>query len=422
MFINPIKTGVIILGASEFPEYEEDSGLDRAVFANAANRAKEYFKNSDTGLGIPDENFFRVLEEDVDATGIINLATEFVQQGVRPGGRPSFQDIFVYIVTHGVKLPGQPFRFMVKWSREHPNGTEATHTSIEFANFFHSIHSNAHCRVYFIIDACDSAHAVDDLRRFGEFDYSGREAYSNVRRDLMPERGAVVFLSNGRANPGPVLAKDPDREKEGPELDGPCLELPLFSQVLFDCLSEGNPGFYPYGFSFQILKKLLTERMAAYVEKGVEPLDTGFDVFDFEQNEGPGLSNACIFPNNDPTKPNRNAVARDVRNAYKRAFNEEGKLRHTTSELIKQKMLNEGQANKIKRLGADLDRTQDALKTTEDALKSATVRARVLSYFSFGLAVLSLLAVPLVCLALWMINPLIVQEIVIGLLELTSQP
>ena len=379
MYVNPTETGLVILGASKF---EQNNELGRAVFATAADRARAYFK-SESGLGIPDENVRSLFNNEASAQKIQREAHDFVRQSGRPNGLPSFRDVFVYIVTHGVKYDNSAFHFMMRSSHDHTKDSIDPHYYIEFASLFRGITSACKCRVYFIIDACQSAYAVQSLH--GEKDFSQEPAYSNVQSDMMPDSGAVVFLSNQREEPGEVFAKD----KAG-------LDMPLFSEVLFDCLENGASGLYPYGFSFQTLKHLCRERMKTVVEeKKIEALQTSFDVFDFRQTKGHGLSNAIIFQNNDPDYNGRNAYAHEIRTAWKKAFSEQANLRLAVEDSDRLQALNSGLEEKLKQVSEKLAQAREDASLNRDTLRKVEGRARALSWIVFTLAIISPLTVPL---------------------------
>ena len=76
MFSNPVKTGVVILGASEF-DHSADS--NRQVFANAAAEAVRYFCDDIRGLGIPLENILNLFNSPTSAPEQNREILDFVQ-------------------------------------------------------------------------------------------------------------------------------------------------------------------------------------------------------------------------------------------------------------------------------------------------------------------------------------------------------
>ena len=432
MFSNPVETGVVILGASHFDNYPD---LGRQVFANAAAEANRFFRHDDYGLGIPNENILNRFNSPQFAPELQKEVFKFVEEGTRKGGRPPFKDLFVYIVTHGVCKKEYPLWLMLKSSNQHQDGFDKPDEHLEFRSLYHGIMSSALCRVYFIVDVCYSGNiAKKDLSL--EKDFSDRDVYSNIRSDMMPKGGAVLFLSNNRDESGRVQADDESN-----------LDRPLFSQVLFDILKEGKENVFSYGFSFQMLKHLCIERMEANMEaykaenENFDPFSTNFDVLDYRQSDGTGLSNAAVFPNNDPSRADRNAIAREIRTAYKDTFgavrslkfardriydleelatantdeindlkeqlnNMTALLNETQTELVHQErqataLLNETQTELVhqeRQATALLNETQTELARQEGQATALSKANRILVIFA-------MLAVPIICLGLVSLDP-----------------
>ena len=412
MYSNPIKTGVVILGASQFDNFPESN---RKVFANAADKATRYFKNDTSGLGIPDENILNRFNSPKLAPELLTEVLKFVEEGVREGGRPSFKDLFVYIVTHGVDVVDHPLCLMIKSSKDHQDGSYKPDEFIEFKSLFDGIMSVAHCRVYFIVDACHSGKiAKNDLSH--QQDFSDGDVYSNVLfpdEDVNPnvladhevriERGAVLFLSNNRDKIGLVQADDAS-----------VLERPMFSQMLFDILNEGKENAFSYGFSFQMLKYLCIERMEAFLatqealpkEGRIDPFCTSFDVFDYRHQLGiSGLSNAAVFPNNDPTRVNRNAVARKIRIAYKNSHKAQSTLSFAERRIVDLENRASANTNEISNLRKQLSDVTERLNETQTKLAVQKGQATALSKANRILVIFAMLAVPLVCLSFVALDP-----------------
>ena len=280
---------------------------------------------------------------------------------------------------------------MVKSTNEHEDGSDKPYEFIEFKSLFNGIMATAHCRVYFIVDVCHSGNIANkDLS--DKVDFSD-EAYLNIRRNIIPERGAVLFLSNNRDVSGKVQADDTSG-----------LDRPMFSQVLFDILNEGMMGEFSYGFSFQALMCLCKRRLEAYLEankeKDIESFCTNFDVFDYRQSKGSGLSNAVIFPNNDPARANRNAVARKLRIAYKKAFGTQHELRIAANRISDLEKQNRARADEISNLKEKLKAVTVRLNETHTDLIHQEGRSIALAKANWFLVIIAMLAVPLSLVAL----------------------
>ena len=411
MFSNPIKTGAIILGASQFDNFPESN---RKVFANAADEAARFFENETSGLGIPHENILNRFNSPELAPELLTEVLKFAEEGVREGGRPSFKDLFVYIVTHGVDVADHPLQLMIKSSKDHQDGSNKPDEYIEFKSLFDGLMSVAHCRVYFIVDACYSGKiAKEDLSH--QQDFSDGDVYSNVLfsdgdvnsnvladHKVHIERGAVLFLSNNRDKIGLVQADDAS-----------ILKRPMFSQMLFGILKEGKENAFSYGFSFQLLKYLCIERMEAFLatqevlpnEERIDPFCTSFDVFDYHQSETSGLSNAAVFPNNDPTRVNRNAVAREIRIAYKNSFEAQSTLSVATKRIVDLENRASANTNEISNLKKQLNDVTERLNETQTKLAVQKGQATALSKANRILVIFAMLAVPLVCLGFVALDP-----------------
>ena len=310
MILNPSTTGLIILGASEFPNFynpddpveEHQKPKDRLSFSRAHEDVRDYFVNQ---VQIPTsdaaEDPVNGIKDLFDSDLSSDDQMEAISTFVNPDGNPRFSDVFVYIVTHGeassvkrdsnsnfVRKP----KYFLKIRQSISENHEATRhrTYIDFEILHNEMDKNAQCRLYFIVDACHSG--VIHLERDGSKPSFDPLKYpEEISRDP-GNRGTVILTANSTLRVGNVFG--PDR-----------FELPLFSRAWLEILHKGIGNGHNSGLSFHLLQHEINRicfremyNMEVAVFNTAQVGDRDFTGTDLK------LSDIPVFPNMHPGNAN----------------------------------------------------------------------------------------------------------------------
>jgi len=325
MFFNPAKTGLIILGASDF---QHDSGLNRTVFKNAHDEIINYFRSPNKGLGLHNKNIF-------DGFDLRSPKGELILDIDRFLSERELADVFVYICSHGY-VDGRYLRFFLANTIVNDEDT-----TVNFEKFIDRIEQASGCRVYCIVDCCSSGVIH---RNSPEIVISPEAAayVSNAETLALPKRGSVILTANNSTNVGTVYAHD----------DLPGVELPVFSHCLLQLLNEGSAERAGYGLSFEQIQTDLASGIPIFLEElnkedGVEindihgthvPQFSDRPLLDAEKN-GNIISRIGVFPNNDARHDLVSRVSRSIRINYDRVSRQWDRITELENEIdpIKQK-------------------------------------------------------------------------------------
>lgn len=307
MFFNPAKTGLIVLGASEFNHEPE---LNRKVFRNARDAAISYFRSPSKGLGVHGKNIFDGFNQDVSKGDLILKIDQFLSER-------ELADVFIYICSHGVSQESI-LRFFLASST--PDDED---TWVNFERFLDRIEQTALCRIYCVVDCCASGvvhkHSPDI-----SIPPEAAAYISNAETLALPKRGSVILSANNAANVGTVYAHD----------SLPGVDLPLFSHCFFELLNTGNPSRAGFGFSIEQIHEDLTHRVPDAIDKVNETLrNEGLETISdehgtmvpeysdrpvFDSVNGNTISRIGVFPNNDARHELASRVSRSIRINYDR--------------------------------------------------------------------------------------------------------
>jgi len=307
MFFNPAKTGLVVLGASEFSQEPE---LNRRVFRNARDEVVSYFRNPSKGLGLHSKNIFDGFDLDLPKGELIQKIDQFLYER-------ELADVFVYICSHG-KSQESILRFFL--SNSAPDDED---TWVNFERFFDRIEQTALCRIYCVIDCCVSGVVH---RHSLEISISPEAAayVSNAETLALPRRGSVILTANNAANVGAVYAHD----------SLPGVDLPLFTHCFLELLKNGNASREGYGLSAEQVHDDLLQRIPETIGRINEDLQNqGLDTISdehqtmvpefsdrpvFDTENGNIISRIGIFPNNDARHELASRVSRSIRINYDR--------------------------------------------------------------------------------------------------------
>ena len=297
MAVRPSKTGLILIGASEFPALD---GHDRKSFLRSYREITDYF-TSTKGLMLPAEHVCDLFNSEKHAPQQIDEAQKFVEKG------RDITDWFIFVITHGLdpKQNDSPSSCLLRVR----NSLEALDSSsgqapgvripridthIDFSYLFSAIcAAGPNRRFFFIVDACYSgaihAESSDELAPINA--QSG--SYSDYP-------GRTIITSNSRRKLGVVSAQDQDI-------------LTQFSECLLDLLKNGTSEGFGNGLSINTLCYLINRKCSAKVMNLEIPASNEAEVSDRIDRQGEGLiSDILIFPNNHSKYQARNAYRSEV--------------------------------------------------------------------------------------------------------------
>ena len=224
--------------------------------------------------------------------------------------RDKFEDVFVYIVSHGKLVENDKFIITIRNSEERPNynGDMITENFIEFESLLERTFGTGCARLYFIVDACYSgaihSHAALIVNPFAP-------PYELHSRD--GRRAAALLSANSRQEPDLVLGRDKDK-------------LPLFTECFLDTLRSGVEIGFHGSLSFSDLCHVIyaqCERKIDEREKSEPQFAKALvNIPDVSDRIGPysadvqlSLSRIPIFPNNNPANVDVNFTLRRIRQA-----------------------------------------------------------------------------------------------------------
>ena len=235
MFLDPEKSALIVLGASVFadPAYS-----DRKVFASAKESMIDYFLDPWKGLGLRDSHVFDGFDADNKKNDIISEMNDFLR-------KKSLDDVFVYICSHGQKR-GKHLNILLRTSEEGNFDSE-----LDFEYFIDKLQMEVKCRIYCIVDCCDS----------GVIHESSTQLNIPDETVVPPKMGITILTSNNRETIGRVIAAD--------NLDK--IDAPLFTHILLQVLEKGEKKLPRDGIAFEHIWKCIRER----IPEVIRDLDLG---------------------------------------------------------------------------------------------------------------------------------------------------
>jgi Caspase domain len=250
---SPQTTLVILLGASQWPEFSEFTSSN--AFANSANQLKAYLLNS-YQFNLPSENLLDLFDVDKSADDIDRTMCNFLDQRItkmKISGN-SARDLLVYYVGHG-GFVGPQFDYYLAIRRTRSNNPRAS--SIGIASLADTLKENArHLRRFVILDCCFAAAA------FRYFESGPGQAAIQQAVDVFkekgegfgyPERGTALLCSSGSKVPS-LISRDGSQT--------------LFTAALLRALTARNPRQqYKSYLSLRELTTITVDLLAASPEK-----------------------------------------------------------------------------------------------------------------------------------------------------------
>lgn len=314
MFVEPSKTGLIVLGASTFANYA-DAG--REAFLHGATEMIGYFRSAKVGLGLPDANVLNLFDSKRTSYEQILDVNQFVSTR-------AFRDIFVYVVGHGGKR--YSVLNLALWSSD----SRDVSTSLNIEDLLVRIKFTNPARVYAIVDTCDSG-VLHDRADELPIDPEALAVLSNIDSAKIPSEGLAILTANNSGAVGSVLAED--------GVQG--MKAPLFTTELIKLLREGLRDGSAFGFSLNGLREAVSPRIEAYLAQRADkdlkarsvPQVTDQPVF--ERNPTRLLSSVAVFPNNDERHSLVARAAKQIRFAHEYEQRQTAEIQKLEAEVLR---------------------------------------------------------------------------------------
>lgn len=255
------STLAIVLGASEWPEYDLLTGSP--AFRNSAHDLAKYFLASD-GLNLAPDNLLDLFDDDSAASVQNRRIGRFLKDrgAALKGARSGVNDLLIVYIGHGGFVPNDrdAYFLALRTTQKDAEGvsgyrvSDLAKTVLDSARF---------ARRYLIFDCCFSASA------YSSFQSSGPLALARVKTlDVFPNRGTALLCSSG--------SRDPSKAPAGQRYT-------MFSDALLKVLRDGSP-FHTGSrwLSLEDLGDAVREMVReSYPEKAVRP-----EVHSPDQREG----------------------------------------------------------------------------------------------------------------------------------------
>jgi len=185
----------------------------------------DFFCDPLEGLGL--FHVFDRFDAEITKNDIIKEMTNFLQN-------KSLDDVFVYICSHGYKKVGR-LHILLRTTQE-----DDPHSHLDFDDFIDNLRKEANCRVYCIVDCCESGIVHEDSTRL-----------DIPETAVLPKAGTTILTANNRKTPGSVIAED--------NLRG--IDAPLFSHLFFQVVKKGEKKLPKDGISFEHICQCIRERI-----------------------------------------------------------------------------------------------------------------------------------------------------------------
>ncbi|WP_316862871.1 caspase family protein [uncultured Cohaesibacter sp.] len=223
--------GVVILGASEFPNMPDD-GLDNPNLKNSAEAVKRLFSERSAHSVFQKVEILDLFNTDLRADRIVDQIEQHVED------HPDINDLIIYYCGHGTYSGNNDQKYCLLL-KNNINKKESFR-SIVMEDFEYLIDNSNFCnkRIYFIIDACYAGAAV--------------KHFQFVRPiQMIKQQIDALFVAKGRA----ILAAA-SKEKAAVGDDGS--GLTMFTGAMIAVLS-GESGHPPAYLSLEDLHKEITD-------------------------------------------------------------------------------------------------------------------------------------------------------------------
>ena len=232
------KTGLILLGAKEFPNSEHFTGS--GAFYNANEKIKKYFI----------DNYDLVYSEDITRTDILNLFNtekdpneidQVIRQFIQLNSRK--EDLVVHYVGHGGFDNTVGFLLAIKKSRDENLGVSSI-TSKSLGKTLSKIAN--HLRLYIILDCCFSAAFFDSIQA---------PIIDLVKKDVednFPQNGIALLCATSKSRPAMIIRAgaitmfseglEMALTKGSTKIENEFLTLRDIGNVTYSYIKDSNPG------------------------------------------------------------------------------------------------------------------------------------------------------------------------------------
>jgi Caspase domain len=147
------RTLVIIVGASEYPDYRN---LSNPAYANSAAAVAHYFLK---GFRVPSKNILSLFDIKRSPTELYDDITAFLKQAMAQSEQSRPRNVIVYYIGHGFFGDDRAYFLAVAYSKE-----GAQEHSIRFRQLQRTVKEQTRTlRKFYLIDACFSGAALKEM-------------------------------------------------------------------------------------------------------------------------------------------------------------------------------------------------------------------------------------------------------------------
>ncbi len=184
-----LTTLVVIIGASEWPDYKELNGGDPGTFARSARDFKEYFLNQ---FGLPTDNLKDLFDTSLSPSDIDREIGKFIDDRIHAlesSDGPAC-NLLIYFVGHGGFDDHNDYYLAIRCTREDNPGASGLRPAILKVTLKKKARSLRHI---IILDCCFAGAALKDLQTTGLED-----AVTQQTRDLLidTKKGSSLLSSS----------------------------------------------------------------------------------------------------------------------------------------------------------------------------------------------------------------------------------
>jgi hypothetical protein len=214
---DPPRLGVVVLGASTFPNFTTSPSLNNESFARSAAAFRDLLSDPQAQVLGPVE-ILDLFNSDDYPLHIVKRIKEFLL------ARPTLSDVVIYYCGHGDFLADQGRTYVLTLRATEPDNEAFTALSLRQARLSLDTQLSAK-RVFIVLDCCFAARAVAEWQS-DAIDYVIEEQVFQV----FPRRGTALITASSISEP----ALAPEQE-----------DLTMFTGALVDILQEGIVGLGP---------------------------------------------------------------------------------------------------------------------------------------------------------------------------------
>ncbi|MDB5561755.1 MAG: uncharacterized protein JWN11_1173 [Hyphomicrobiales bacterium] len=211
------KLGIIILGASSFPQFPAARKLDNPSFGRSAAAFRQLFSIPGISLsGTP--QVLDLFDSDEDPPHIIRRIRDFLKAA------PSLSDVLIYYCGHGDFLRDTQKTYYLALRATEPDNEAFTALPLRQTRLSLDMQL-ARKRVFLVLDCCFAGQAVTEWQSDGVGHVIEEQVFQ-----VFPRRGTALIAASAKGLPALAPGAEP---------------LTMFTGALLQTISEGLSGLGP---------------------------------------------------------------------------------------------------------------------------------------------------------------------------------